>query len=312
MISAMRRLVAALAVLFVTAACGGGGGSSKPAARPATPPAAGSGRLFVQTAPSGTLSSTGNGGFALQLKGVPTTIWFTDRPARASGTEDTAEFVQTWAVGGAGSFAKRPPNALLEVREAKTRRVLPIELTQATYNGDALTYTMRALPRSPGFYRSEGERTPLEPGQFTNATVFIDDASTTTCWLEWDIKDITTPLIGVGVTSGGTFAYDFTGLVQGGTLPNDGALFSAPDPSKAPAKWHVDAKNNVFTGNVESGEIQFVTLLQFTTGATSASGPIQGSANTPPTVQALDNTCGNVSITGSAANGYTWALSAPS
>jgi hypothetical protein len=58
--------------------------------------------LFVQSARSATLSKDGR----LTLKGVsPTTLYFSDRPARIAGHYRNAEFMQFWQ-GGKDSFSK--------------------------------------------------------------------------------------------------------------------------------------------------------------------------------------------------------------
>ena len=65
--------------------------------------------LFVQSAKSATLSKDG----VLTLKGVsPTTLYFSDRPARIAGHYRNAEYMQFWQ-GGNDSFLKDPPNATL-------------------------------------------------------------------------------------------------------------------------------------------------------------------------------------------------------
>ncbi|TQM62864.1 hypothetical protein [Humibacillus xanthopallidus] len=64
--------------------------------------------LFVQTA---TATSSVDG--RLTLTGItPSTLYFADRPERATGHLSTQDFVNLWAVGD-NSFESDPPNAVL-------------------------------------------------------------------------------------------------------------------------------------------------------------------------------------------------------
>ena len=66
--------------------------------------------LFVQNAEAVSME---NG--KLTLKGVsPTTVFFSDRPARIAGHMTTKEFVPFWSEGK-DSFLADPPNATLSV-----------------------------------------------------------------------------------------------------------------------------------------------------------------------------------------------------
>lgn len=290
-------LVGAGGVVAVAATGSGSASSaSNPAhAHPTAATAAGSGRLFVQTALSGTLTPSSDGSFALHLVGVPATIWFTDRPARASGTEDTAQFVQSWGQG-AGNFAARPPNAVLEAREGNTRRVLPVELTSATFHADGSTldYTLRALPRSLGFYQSEGTGTRFGPGAFGNATVFIDDAPTPACWVSWGIL---TGGVAVVSLSGGTFLYTYGNEIQ--ELQNGALLAFQPDTNFSGGgvnTWQVGSTIMSFTS--APGAVEFLTWIQPNPGAKTVTVEITG-FNGPPTEGASSLVPGGCNVTGS-------------
>ena len=108
--------------------------------------------LFVQSAKSATLSQDGR----LTLKGVsPTTLYFSDRPARIAGHYRNAEYMQFWQ-GGKDSFLKDPPNATLSAFQAGKDELVDVVMTlrNARLRGDEITYDVKIvegkLPRSVG------------------------------------------------------------------------------------------------------------------------------------------------------------------
>jgi hypothetical protein len=97
--------------------------------------------LFVQNA-HGVESSAGT----LPLKMVsPTTVYFTDRPARIPGHSSTADFLRLWGEGD-DSFDADPPNASLSMigGESEIEDVV-VALSNPRLEGPDLTYDIRTL-----------------------------------------------------------------------------------------------------------------------------------------------------------------------
>lgn len=100
--------------------------------------------LFVQTAKT---AEIGKDGRTLRLKGLsPTTLYFSDRPARIAGHYRTAEYMQFWQ-GGKDSFLKDPPNATLSVFEPGKDDLVDVVVTlrNPRLNGDQLTYDITVI-----------------------------------------------------------------------------------------------------------------------------------------------------------------------
>jgi hypothetical protein len=277
--------LAALAIALVLASCGGGS-SSKPSAA-GTPGR--SGRLFVQTANAGQLSQNGDGTMALHLVGADSTIWFTDRPARMTGSEDTAALVQAWGVGP-HSFAKEPPNAVMQAQQNGARHDLPAELTNPRFAaGGTLDYTLRVLPQGPGSDKTKGAVPPLAPGALGSATVFIDDATQPSCWVLWSMTNINSG-INAGLTgiNGGSITYTFDGEVEQlsgnlfGFIPSTGAFGTA-----GPDAWRASGQQAVFVGNgMLGGQLYFFTWVQAAAGSEHVTGSFVG-AGAQPTAQSM-------------------------
>ena len=125
--------------------------------------------LYVQNAESGSLLPSGDQ-WILTLNDVsPNTIYFSDRPARETGQEPTADFVNNWAVGE-DSFAEIPPNAALDVFGSDgEQHVLVLELLDASYDSETRILSYDVVILSDGglvdenFYRT-----------FEDAALFID------------------------------------------------------------------------------------------------------------------------------------------
>jgi hypothetical protein len=287
----MRRLFALTLVAACALVGGSAGGSTGKAAAQAPPPS--SDRLFVQNASSGALIRNADGTMTVKLVGVPSTLWFNDRPARASGVEETATFVQGWT--GAGTFAKKPPNAVLEGRVNGVRRVLPVELTGASYAPDTATvqYTERPLPRAPGFYRGRDSAPKLGNGTFGSSSLFIDDASSPAgCWVQFTIPNIVNQGVqtwaGLQINSGGTFSYVYGPEVQSA---GDGILYSfiaagGNIGSTGPEQWFVQPRQQYFQGSgMVGGTVQFIAWFQPEPGSLSVVGSVLGNGS-PPTANA--------------------------
>jgi hypothetical protein len=283
-----------VAALTSLASCGGGQNRTAAAGQTGR-----SGRLFVQTATSGQLSPNPDGTMALRLVGVGSTIWFTDRPARMSGAEDTAVLVRGWGVG-AHSFAKQPPNAVLQAQQNGARRDLPLVLTAPHFSPASATldYTVRTLPSPPGAEKTKGAVPPLSPGPLGSATVFIDDATEPSCWVMWAMTNITSGIkAGITGVGGGTLAYTFDGEVAA----LNGNLFgfipaAGPFGTSGPDAWQTNGQQAIFLGNgLLGGQLFFITWLQAAPGSSAVTGSFVGAGAQPTT-----NTSGCVVNIGSA------------
>ncbi len=112
--------------------------------------------LLVVSAGSGSVE-----GSTLTLVGVPSVIYFSDRPVRIAGQRSVESFVATWDQGD-DSFAADPPNAVLSLLDAEGVEDSVIELTSAELDGDALRFGFTVLEGSP------------PEGAFGPASLFID------------------------------------------------------------------------------------------------------------------------------------------
>ena len=111
--------------------------------------------LFVQSATSGF-----SDGKTLTLNGVPSTLYFADRPNRIAGHMKTDNFVAEWAKGK-NSFKSNPPNAVLSTFSESGVTDTTVELTDPQLKGNQLSYQLKVL---------DGEL----PKQFKSASLFID------------------------------------------------------------------------------------------------------------------------------------------
>lgn len=271
-------------------------------------------RLFVENASSGSLSSAADGTMTLRLVGVLATVWFTDRPVRKSGVEDTATFVKGWS--GDGTFAKQPPNGVLEGRVQGVRRVLPVELTTARYTPETATveYTVKALPQAPGFYKGSSTA-KLGTGSFGSSSLFIDDAVPQAgCWVQWTIPNIVNSGVntwaGLQIDSGGTFSYSWGREIDaaGGSL-----LFSYVGPggtinAAGPEQWFVQPRQTYFEGaGIAGGTVQFITWFDPEPGSQSVTGSVFGAGSTPvaDAPAAFRGTCSKVTVSSQAPYVFT-------
>ena len=97
--------------------------------------------LFVQSAKGASLE---NG--KLTLRAVsPTTVFFSDRPARIAGHMTTDELIALWGEGK-NSFLKDPPNATLSsfTPDGKVTNAV-LELKTPALPGEQMTYNVRVL-----------------------------------------------------------------------------------------------------------------------------------------------------------------------
>ncbi len=96
--------------------------------------------LYVQNAKRVTLDKG-----KLILRGVnPTTVCFTDRPARLAGHLPTSAFIPLWTQGK-DSFLKDPPNATLSIFGGDKVSDLVVEISNPVLEGNDLTYDAKVL-----------------------------------------------------------------------------------------------------------------------------------------------------------------------
>ena len=97
--------------------------------------------LVIQTAQSAKFDGT-----TLTLSGVnPSSIIFTDRPARAAESMQTSTFVASWDKGGAKSFKSDPPNAALTSIVDGKLQTATVELSEPRLDGTTLTFKIRVI-----------------------------------------------------------------------------------------------------------------------------------------------------------------------
>jgi hypothetical protein len=138
------------------------------------------GLLFVQTATGGTLEPGEDGsGLALTLSGVtPQVVWFSDRPARASGQIAVPAFVDLWEGYG---FVAVPPNAALSLLDAEDAAdTVVVELGPPEWDADAgtLRYPASLLNEATGNLSHFASDIDAGVGtSFGPAALFIDDAT---------------------------------------------------------------------------------------------------------------------------------------
>ena len=144
-----------LAVLLVGPAMGEPAETAKAAGKDAN-------WLVIQTA-----QSTRFDGTTLTLSGVnPSTILFTDHPARAAESMQTSTFMASWDKDGAKSFRSDPPNAALTSIIDGKLQTATVELSKPRLDGTTLTFKIRVI---------EGAVPPV--GGMTS--LFIDDVCLT-------------------------------------------------------------------------------------------------------------------------------------
>lgn len=135
---ALQRVCAAL-VLVTTALWLPAADAQTPVSKPA-----GVQLLFVQSARTAEISKDG---MRLTLKGLaPTTLYFSDRPARIAGHYRTDEYLQFWK-GGQDSFLKDPPNATLSAFEPGQDDLIDVVVTlrNARVSGDQISYDIKVI-----------------------------------------------------------------------------------------------------------------------------------------------------------------------
>ena len=115
-------------------------------------------------------------GRRLSMPARSTVTWFTDRPARRSGTIKLAGLAAIWKASG---FTSDPPNAALIVHSAKGDRTHVVELTRPRTDHKQVSFRVRELPdeQEAGYRNTHHVKT----GKYQHARVFLDDAALPPC-----------------------------------------------------------------------------------------------------------------------------------
>jgi microcystin-dependent protein len=198
--------------------------------------------LFAVEAEQGTLTRTAGSKdrYVLTLGGLPTQgIWFTDRPARQSGSVALGSFFSAWK--GLG-FRSDPPNAVVSVTGGSKRAdAVTVELGKPRF--DKRTRTVRFGVRmlqslSAGLAHLGPRLDKALPKTFGDAALFIDDAAPadpTPCPItgEVDLLTETETPGGYLPANGGLFdtrEYPTLNALFGTTFGSDGTdTFRMPD-----------------------------------------------------------------------------------
>jgi len=141
--------------------------------------------LYSLSADAGTLTPVAGSTteFALTLATADRhTVWFSDRPARLSGTLTTAELVRDWSGFG---FVADPPTVAIVLHDAGDEAdTLIAELSAPAYDAatDGFTATVRVLDEQTqqgvdGFEHFAGAADAALPTIFTGVSIFINDES---------------------------------------------------------------------------------------------------------------------------------------
>ncbi|MCP4229148.1 MAG: hypothetical protein GY771_03245 [bacterium] len=95
--------------------------------------------LFTLSAESGSYE-----GETLTLTGVPSVVYFSDRPYRIAGHRSVEEFVELWGEGS-GSFKADPPNATLSILGEDGNTDIVVELTNPLLIENGVTFEIIVL-----------------------------------------------------------------------------------------------------------------------------------------------------------------------
>jgi len=149
------------------------------------PPAAPASWLFVEDAAGGTITGPDDQHLKLKLNKVRKYITeFTDRPNRQAYALPNADFFTDWPQ----TFAGDPPNAVLSYSLPGQQQPLNIVLTLTNPQYDAIKRTVAydavRILQATDIYLDIPDLAPFQthktPQRFGKASLFIDDATTTT------------------------------------------------------------------------------------------------------------------------------------
>lgn len=140
--------------------------------------------LFAVTGADATMRLLPGSGdrYAFAMRGAdPTTVWFSDRPARLSGVLPTSGLIKQWQGFG---FAAEPPNVAITLRNSigSTDTIVAV-MRRPSFNNGVLRATMQVLTRHQadsltGNLAVHGDRSDPDgiPASIGSVSVFIDDA----------------------------------------------------------------------------------------------------------------------------------------
>jgi microcystin-dependent protein len=141
--------------------------------------------LFAHRARSGSFTpARGHAGhYTLILRGVVRgTTWFSDRPRREAGRITTRSLLGSWSRLG---YAAEPPNAAVVLDGGhRARDTVALELRLRRHDSRRRTarFSVRVLQGlGPGLSRLQKRLDRRLPRHFAGASLFIDDATSTSC-----------------------------------------------------------------------------------------------------------------------------------
>lgn len=111
--------------------------------------------LYVLSGTSGKME-----GDSLTMSGMPSVIYFADRPSRIAGHMSVSDFTELWN-GSSDSFKADPPNAVLSVMDGDKANNYVVELMGAEAKDNTVTFKVRVLKGAP-------------PDSFSTASLFVD------------------------------------------------------------------------------------------------------------------------------------------
>ncbi|MGI9187826.1 MAG: hypothetical protein ACR2J9_10005 [Gaiellales bacterium] len=133
------------------------------------------GILYALDASSGEVVHGGDG-YRLSMPAATRVTWFSDRPARQSGTMTLRGLVSIWRTSG---FAADPPNAAVILASEGAELTHVVELRRPRVAGGSVTFALREVPT--GMVMGHRHADGLVPGTYRHAAVFIDDAANPPC-----------------------------------------------------------------------------------------------------------------------------------
>lgn len=181
----MRARIGILASLVLASALGAAAAGPASSASPAAPTRQTVSLLYAVSGASATMTLLPGSGnrYAFTLRGADArTVWFSDRPARDSGTLPTSGLVGQWA--GIG-FAADPPNVAIALHDpvGATDTIVAV-MRRPSLRGGVLRATMQVLTSEQagavtGNLAAHGDRHDANgiPARLGPVSVFIDDAS---------------------------------------------------------------------------------------------------------------------------------------
>ena len=137
--------------------------------------AAARGPLLYSIASNDVVISRGSGAVRVSVPASAQLAWFTDRPARDSGTGTAADIAAGWVSNG---FDRVPPNAALVTKRGSATMQTIVTLRNPVVADGRVSFAYRVL----GDHRMLGMRTTGRPlaGRY-RGELFVDDATVPPC-----------------------------------------------------------------------------------------------------------------------------------